>query len=223
MQAVNPRHHLGEATLLSYAAGALPAALAIVATTHSSMCTACRRQLRMAERIGGGLIALQHESAPPAGAREAMLARLDACASSAAPALGSFEDAAAVGPDTLPVPLHPYFGRSLAGLPWRWMAAGMQGIRAGIGEGTLLMLRVAPGEGIPMHGHHGSEFTCVLQGAYDDEFGRFSAGDLAELGTDDRHRPVMASDMPCICIVGLDGDLHCEGCSPQALQPLFVA
>lgn len=219
MQAINPQHHLGEATLLSYAAGALPVALGIVAATHLGMCAACRRQLRVAECIGGGLIAMRHDTPPSEGARAAMLARLGE------PVRGGPEAAeppsTMVDPDALPVPLQPYFGPSFAQLRWHWMAPGMRGILAAVGEGLLLMLSIAPGKGLPMHGHRGSELTCVLQGAYDDEFGHFTAGDLADLGSDDRHRPVMAAGMPCICVGGLEGGLRYDNWFARAAQPLF--
>ncbi|MGN2252817.1 ChrR family anti-sigma-E factor [Frateuria sp. GZRe12] len=214
---MSPRHHLSEATLLSHAAGALPAALAIVAATHLSFCGACRRQLRLAERIGGGLMALQHEATPP-GAREAMLARLDA-SPDLEPAIQSND--VAIHANTLPAPLHPYFGRSLDRLAWRWMGPGMRWVRTRVGEGMVLMLRIAPGKGLPKHGHRGGELTCVLQGAYEDEFGLFSPGDVADLDSHDWHRPLMASNVPCICVVGLDGGLTYEGWFPRVLQPLL--
>ena len=45
---MKPRHHLDDATLLSYSAGALPAALAVVASTHLERCAACRAWLNIA-------------------------------------------------------------------------------------------------------------------------------------------------------------------------------
>ena len=49
-------HHLDDATLMSFAAGSLPNALAAVAAAHVAMCPHCRRELRMLERIGGALV-----------------------------------------------------------------------------------------------------------------------------------------------------------------------
>lgn len=216
---MTPRHHLGEATLLSYAAGALPVALAIVAATHLSLCASCRRQLRLAERIGGGLMALQTGAPSPAGARAAMLARLDEPLPT--DVVDAYEGLTVDDPQALPVPLHPYFGRSFDTLHWRWMAPGMHWIRAVIDQSTLMLVRIAPGKGLPMHGHHGDELTCVLQGAYDDAFGHFAPGDLAELGSDDRHKPVMAAGGPCICVGALEGRLRYDSWFARALQPLF--
>ncbi|PSD25530.1 transcriptional regulator, partial [Stenotrophomonas maltophilia] len=46
---MNPHHHLHESTLMSYAAGALPAPLSIVAGAHLEQCPHCRQRLRDAE------------------------------------------------------------------------------------------------------------------------------------------------------------------------------
>lgn len=217
MQAMNPRHHLDEATLLSYAAGALPVALATVAATHLGVCAACRRQLHVAERLGGGLIAIQPEAPHAPGAREAMLARLDEPFDDEA-GLAEHVDAA-TDPDALPVPLHPYFGRSLSALRWRWIGPGTHCVRAKVDEGQLLLVRIAPGKAMPMHGHRGGELTYILQGAYDDEFGHFGPGDIADLGDGDRHRPVMAAGLPCIGVSGLDGKLRYESWLARMMQP----
>ena len=50
-------HHLDDATLMSFAAGSLPAALSAVAAAHVAMCTRCRREVAGLERVGGALLA----------------------------------------------------------------------------------------------------------------------------------------------------------------------
>ena len=50
-------HHLDDATLMSFAAGSLPAALAAVAAAHAAMCPRCRREIATLERLGGALMA----------------------------------------------------------------------------------------------------------------------------------------------------------------------
>ena len=50
-------HHLDDATLMSFAAGALPAALAAVAAAHADMCPRCRREIAAMERLGGAVMA----------------------------------------------------------------------------------------------------------------------------------------------------------------------
>ena len=50
-------HHLDDATLMSFAAGALPDALSAVAAAHVAMCARCRREMASLESIGGALMA----------------------------------------------------------------------------------------------------------------------------------------------------------------------
>ena len=50
-------HHLDDATLMSFAAGALPDALSAVAAAHVAMCPRCRREIGDLERVGGALLA----------------------------------------------------------------------------------------------------------------------------------------------------------------------
>ena len=56
------RHHPSEATMLSYAAGALPAPHATVVRTHLALCGTCRGSLRLAAELGGAIV----QEMPPA-------------------------------------------------------------------------------------------------------------------------------------------------------------
>src|SRR3974390_2404056 len=71
-------HHLEGATLMSFAAGALPAALSAVAAAHLTMCRRCRREVAALERLGGVLIA----TLPPASLERSGLDALDVSAPS---------------------------------------------------------------------------------------------------------------------------------------------
>ena len=58
------------------------------------------------------------------------------------------------------------------------------------GAGKLRLLKVAPGHGIPEHGHGGAELTLVLRGSFHDETGRYARGDVADLDETVEHQPV---------------------------------
>ncbi|AUZ54069.1 MULTISPECIES: ChrR family anti-sigma-E factor [Stenotrophomonas] len=219
---MSPRHHLDPATLVSHAAGALSAAMAAVAATHLEGCAHCRRQLAAAEHVGGALL-LQQQPAV-ASAREAqlrgdILARLQQPlpAAAAEPAPAPMHRPA----ELLPRALHPYFGRTWKALRWRWVAPGVHLVRAAAGSGdTLVMLKIAPGKSIPLHSHHGSELTQILQGAYDDELGHFGPGDMADLDSDIEHRPITSPGVPCVCVAALDGPLQFRGWLARKMQPM---
>jgi len=219
---MTPRHHLDPATVVGHAAGALSPEAAAIVAIHLEGCAHCRHAMAQAERIGG-LLLEQQVAPPPAGRHEAlradMLERLDR-----SPRALSLPESEALlpDPDRLPAPLHPYFGTSYRALKWRWMGPGMHSIRTvGPSGGTLLMLRIAPGKRMPMHGHAGSEITQILRGAYQDALGCFAAGDVADLDADTEHQPATLPGAPCICVAALEGPLRFPGWLARRLQPLF--
>lgn len=206
---------------MSYAAGALPAPLSIVAGAHLEQCPHCRQRLREAEAIGSVLL---EQTQPSTGdlrreqLRDAMLMRLatDAPAVAVASRPASRERAEA-DPDHLPASLHPYFGASLSGLRWRWMAPGVHCIRAEQMP-SLIMLKIAPGKCLPMHSHGRSELTQILRGSYNDALGLFAPGDVADLDEDVEHQPVTAPGVPCICVSALDAPLVFSGWLARKIQ-----
>ncbi len=206
---------------MSYAAGALPAPLSIVAGAHLEQCPHCRQRLREAEAIGSVLL---EQTQPSTGdlrreqLRDAMLMRLatDAPAVAVASRPASRERPEA-DPDHLPASLHPYFGASLSGLRWRWMAPGVHCIRAEQMP-SLIMLKIAPGKCLPMHSHGRSELTQILRGSYNDALGLFAPGDVADLDEDVEHQPVTAPGVPCICVSALDAPLVFSGWLARKVQ-----
>ncbi|WMJ69308.1 ChrR family anti-sigma-E factor [Stenotrophomonas sp. 24(2023)] len=220
---MNPHHHLHESTLMSYAAGALPASLGVVAGAHLEQCPLCRQRLRDAEAIGAALLEqTQPDAATPgrAGLRAAMLAQLDALPGvpdSTPPVPRQRPHPGPADPDHLPVSLHPHFGTSLKALRWRWMAPGVHCIRAPAMP-ELILLRIAPGKCLPMHSHGRSELTQILRGAYNDALGLFAPGDVADLDADVEHQPVTTPGVPCICVSALDAPLVFSGWLARKIQ-----
>ena len=222
---MSPRHHLDEATVLSFAAGALSAEMAAVAATHIEACEFCRQRLSDAERIGGALLGQQQPMAGTprdAQLRDAMLELLDEtphCHAHTADAHS--QPTGASRADCLPRPLWPYFGSSWRALRWRWMAPGVHMIRAARGSGdTLILLKIAAGKSMPVHSHQGSELTQILQGAYDDELGHYAPGDVADLGDEIEHQPVTTPGVACVCVAALDAPLRFRGWLARKLQPM---
>ena len=218
---MKPNHHLDDATLVSYSAGALPTALAVVASAHLERCAECRQHLLEADQIGGVLMQQQRVDTPADGARAAMLALLDD-EPPAASVVVSSEVLDERNPDQLPSALHPWFGNSMRALRWRRVAPGVQRILAsGISGGDLMLLRIAPGSKLPLHSHGGNELTMILDGAYDDVLGHFGPSDVADLDGETLHQPVTSPGVPCICVAATDAPLVFSGWFARTLQPLF--
>ena len=70
-------HHPQDDTLFSYAAGSLPAALALVVGCHLQVCSTCRSQVRSGESLGGELMTALAPKTLSDRARANVLQRLD--------------------------------------------------------------------------------------------------------------------------------------------------
>lgn len=219
-----PRHHASDWLIMSYAAGTLSAGLSLVLATHLQVCPVCRRAAAEAEALGGALL----DALPPepldADAFARTLALIDAphapAPVPAAPRMGRSADN--VGASAFPPPL----GRALgpAGEQrWRWLAPGIQQIKVPYGgaSGGVRLLRIAPRQRMPEHGHSGSELTLVFSGAFEDERGRYEAGDLAEESGESRHRPVADAEHGCVCVIATEGPLRFSGRLERLLQPFL--
>jgi putative transcriptional regulator len=205
-------HHLDDATLLSLAAGTLTPALAVVAASHVALCPHCREGLAELEAVGAALLAdlqpvsLSREPAPIPEPR-------------AEP-----EQVGAASPGDLPLPLARLVGRPLQAVRWRPLSFGIWHHRIalnGAGTGELHLIRASPGYGLPAHGHNGAELTLVLRGAYQDEVGRYEAGDAADLDESIEHRPVADAVSGCLCVLACERPARFQGLLPRLLQPLF--
>jgi putative transcriptional regulator len=199
-------HHLDDATLMSFAAGALPAALSAVAAAHAEMCPRCRREVAAMERLGEAAMA----SLPPVA-----LERPDL--SPPAPKAPGVRDASrdariATDPE-IPRPFAALVGDGLDAVAWRWLGPGVWDHPLPLGgTGKLRLLKVAPGHGIPEHGHGGAELTLVLRGSFHDETGRYARGDVADLDETVEHQPMVPQDAgDCICLIASEAPERFQG------------
>ncbi|WP_373077748.1 ChrR family anti-sigma-E factor [Zhongshania sp.] len=220
-------HHPNEETLLSYAAGALPAGLALVVGCHLQYCPECRVSVNAGEALGADLMVTLAPKALSARARASVLEQLDNNISEgmiarpvAVQQQGCEPDAP--NPEAIPRLLHRFLQQdSFDALPWKkTIAPGLKQIVLNCGEGDVRLLRIAAGKRMPVHSHHGSELTLILRGGYSDNLGKFNAGDVADLDASVEHQPVADSDEDCICLAGMDAPLAFRGWLARLIQPL---
>jgi putative transcriptional regulator len=206
-------HHPTGPTLAAFAAGTLDEGRALVVSTHLVGCAVCRRAVRSFEQLRG--IAL--EDAEPVHLEEGALQR-------ALQQISSGEPARVIPPDherseARPTPLSAY---SLGA--WRRIAPGLQFRPVAVPptEGTrVFMLKAAPGIRIPHHAHAGLEWTCVLQGAFSHQLGRYGAGDFDEADDTIEHQPVVEDGVECICLVALRGQIQLKSWMGRLIQPFI--
>jgi putative transcriptional regulator len=217
----NCSHHPKDQSLAAFAAGRMDEARGVVIATHLSRCARCREQVRDYETIGGLLLA--DES--PAPMRDSALDSfwLRAGEQDRTPAR-SLSHAANDAPIALAAPLSFYLKDGVDGVEWRSVAPGIaQHVipAKGYRPGVLRLLKIAPGVKLPKHTHGDEEFTLILRGAYEDEFGRFEEGDLADLDRDDTHAPVARGDEACICLIATSAPLVFKDLVGKVMQPFI--
>lgn len=215
---MSTNHHLDSATLLAFAAGTLDPALGVVAAAHIAWCPACLNTLREAEQVGGALLADIDGTSVSDDCRNRTLDRLDQAT------LHRFPKKAPA-PSELPSPLARLLaGQRLADLKWKTRAPGWAMFDLPVPEGSrskLFLVRVAAGVSMPEHGHGGEEITLILSGAYNDRFGRFAAGDVADLDVDVEHQPIVEGSEPCICLVATEAPTRFKSWAVRLLQPFI--
>jgi putative transcriptional regulator len=198
-------HHPSDETLAAYAAGTLDRARGLVVAMHIAHCQSCSRQVGVFEAVGGSLL----DSAPGTSMRPGALET----------ALRRIEKHEAAELETAADPLASY-----ALGPWRWVGPGVYRRAVDVSESEgikVFMLKAAPGTKLPHHRHTGYEWTCVLEGAFEHQFGRFGPGDFDEADETMEHKPTVCEGVPCICIVALQGGIELQSRLGRFLQPLI--
>ncbi|SFG20038.1 ChrR family anti-sigma-E factor [Neptunomonas qingdaonensis] len=227
---MNIKHHLDEATLVSYTAGSMSQAMALVVACHISMCPVCRDRVHDSEAIGGMLL----ESLNPAPVSDDSLAQILACLDEE-PDLNTQLEAKRVETSIaknkqwlathsdIPRPLDDYIGDSLENVEWKRIVPGVYYHDLPCKterRGASRLLRIAPGKAMLPHSHDGNELTLILRGSYTDEIGRFTAGDIADLDNEIQHQPLVDSSEDCICLIATDAPLKFSTLLGKIVQPM---
>ncbi len=207
------KHHLTEPLLIGYAAGTLPEAFNLVVATHITMCDTCRAALAEYDAVGGEVMLDSEPVDVAEGALAATLALIDAGDRPEEPA--PIRDRNSL----FPGPLQDYVSGDVDSLKWRKVGGGVsQLVLNTSGDASVRLLRIPAGTAVPDHGHHGTELTLVLQGAFTDEDDRFAAGDVEVANEDLHHTPVAEDGMDCICLAATDAPLRFNGLMPRIAQ-----
>lgn len=204
-------HHIPDELLIAYAAGNLTKAFSLVVAAHVSMCDECRARLGAHEALGGALL----DDMPVTEVSSDLKVRL----------FDALDDPVAIEQrydrtGIFPAPVM----EALGGLPPKWKPLGL-GVRQMILDhdrsGSVRLLYIPGGQGVPDHGHNGLELTMVLQGAFRDETGRFGVGDVEVADGDLEHEPIAEDGPACICLAATDASLRFRSFVPRLLQPIF--
>lgn len=207
------KHHLPDTILMSYSAGTLPEAFALVVATHVSLCDECRARLESFEAVGGALIDDDQGVEVSEDSLEATMALIASAPEVSVPANDHRPGA------VLPSPLRAYVDGDVDAVRWRPIGAGVrQAVLDTSGEATVRLLAIPGGAEMPDHTHRGMEMTLVLQGAFRDEGDRFARGDVEVANEDLHHTPIAEQGEVCICLAATEAPLRFKGLVPRIAQ-----
>ncbi len=208
------KHHLSDALLMAYSAGTLPEAFSLTVAAHISMCDECRARLGAFDAMGGALMEECDKSAMSEDSLSATLAMISD---------GVQEPIRYKAPKgILPAPLQDYVGGDVDAIKWRPVGMGVkQAILPTSKDAIARLLYIPAGSAVPDHGHHGTELTLVLQGAFADETDHFGPGDIEIANEDMHHTPVAAPGVDCICLAATDAPLKFKALVPRLAQPFL--
>ena len=213
------QRHLDDATLVAYAAGTLARQLRVIAASHLELCKHCRTNLLLADEVAAALTLDEGESAVTPSLKQAVMSQIDTAT------VHRFSHTSRKSVSGLPRALMVELGvATLDDIKWRKAGPGIEMAKLPKSkkqEGFFGLLRIQPGSEVPDHGHSGTELTLVLEGAYNDEMGRFAAGDIADLDSSIAHKPVADVGAPCICLVANDAPTRFRSWAARLLQPFI--
>ncbi len=210
---MNISHHLSDDTLQEYTAGALDPSLEVVIACHLTYCTSCRNRADMLDVTVGALL----DTEQPTAVRTTALELIQKAQS-----LGEEQAQAEPPVSDVPRPLGRLLPAPLESLAWKRLAPGIKQYNLSNRHrkyGAFKLLHLAPGVVLSQHTHKDKELTLVLRGSYQDEIGRFKAGDVADLGDDVVHQPVVDTQEPCIALIATQSPVQFSGVMGKLMQP----
>lgn len=206
---INDLYH---ALLLDYAAGRLDEAKNLIVAAHVSMSRTARLYLDQYETLGGYM--LEQECSPVSlceSALDNILEKIETFESDDSP------PPAITLPDDLdiPIPLRECLGTHCRKIRWKFMYPGFRTFKLDLEckNSYTRFLKVAPAKRTPHHTHGGMEITLILDGAYEDEFGRYQRGDLIIKDEHHTHAPQSCARNGCVCMIVSDTPVKFTGLS----------
>jgi putative transcriptional regulator len=206
--------------LLDYASGTLDEAHSLIMATHVALSPYARRLLGEYEMIGGALL---NDCCIPqalsAQAKDSVFAKLDMLPCEQKHAKPDANHSGGLFPKCL----SNYMPSSKADLPWKKTYTGLYSlpIQTTCTTSKAEILKIDPGTFIPEHSHKGYEITLVLDGAFHDESGTYSRGDIIITDETITHKPISDDRMGCICLVVTTAPPRLTGLMGRLLNPFL--
>ena len=204
-----------DALMARYVAGSLPEPARVLVHSHLEMKRDNRSLVKSLELLAGEAL----EIAPEASIddRDRRLAAIFASASPVAePPAGARPEHA-----LFPRAMRDFVGFEVEDVPWRRRLPGLKEYSLDMDGCEVSLMWIRPGRALPAHTHKGMELILVLDGAFQDERGRFGPGDISIADETVDHRPVAEKDRPCIAFAVSDGPVTLTGSFRQMIGDLI--
>lgn len=213
------QHHPSEELLRQYCQGSLDDVLGMMVAAHVHLCDHCQaRQASLNAELAASQ--LEFASAPLSLDEASLAAMLSHITAAAEPALPSAPSPCELRIQGRTLSLPPVLSLLVtrAG-PWNHVLNELwQSPVVGHGLGYQVdFIYMDAGGGVPSHTHRGREMTLVLDGAFEDESGKYQAGDFVVKTSSDQHRP--QSPGGCLCLAAIDSPLHFTSGLSRILNP----
>ena len=205
-----------DALMAHYVAGSLPEPARVLVASHLEIKPDNRTLVRDLESLAGE--ALEQTSGTPLTDRDRQLASI--FASSAPSSTPQSSKPAATG-FVFPASLRNLVGFDADTIPWRTKLPGFKEYTVDIDGCEVSLMWIRAGRAMPAHTHKGIELTLVLDGAYNDGYGRYGRGDISVADGSLDHRPVAEKDRPCIAFSVLDAPIKLTGSLRQMIGDLI--
>jgi putative transcriptional regulator len=207
------KHHLNDSVLMAYSAGTLPEAFNLMVAAHISLCDTCRAHAESFDALGGEILESDCDVAVSSHSLADTLALIDG--GTVEPVIRHTQKETGV----LPGPIQSYAGGDLDSVHWKPVGMGVkQAILPTSKEASARLLMIPAGTAMPDHGHHGTEMTMVLKGAFQDDDEYFARGDVEIADSDLYHTPVADIHEDCVCLAVTDAPLQFDKLLPKIAQ-----
>jgi putative transcriptional regulator len=205
-----------DALMAHYVAGSLPEPARVLVESHLEMKPDHRLLVQDLELLAG-----QALEQTPETEIDDRNARLSQIFSSSPPAERILPVAAEQRKSVFPSALRSLVGFDADTVPWKTKLPGFKEYSIDIDGCEVSLMWIKAGRALPAHTHKGMELTLILDGAFNDNRGRFGPGDISVADETIDHRPVAEKDRPCIAFSVLDAPVKLTGSFRQLIGDLI--
>lgn len=205
-----------DALMAHYVAGSLPEPARVLVESHLEMKPDHRGLVMDLELLAGD--ALEQTPGAAIDDRDARLQAIFASKPSMEAALPIILNTEKL---IFPRSIRNLIGFDVDTVPWKSKLPGFKEYSMDIDGCEVSLMWIRAGRALPAHTHKGMELTLILDGAFNDNRGRFGPGDISVADETIDHRPVAEKDRPCIAFSVLDAPVRLTGSFRQLIGDLI--